>query len=296
METIFLILGTCGLAAVFPILYRSRDEIRRTSLRTAWTWMVPAVLMLAMVWGTTVLTSIVEGGVADRLWYLCSVLMLCPPIAVLGARRPGLQAWNWFVLVPLVLVLGFPAMALRGSGSWTDSLQMELPAAIGFGLVLVMGAGNYCGTRFTLSAGLSVIALILTVGSVTSSISELFPSTLSCRIWGTICLSAAFITAACRSKRSFPTTYRMNQIWIDFRDDFGIVWSRRIMDRINRIADEEHWPVRLDLHGFLALDGTAEAELSQQAIERVEQVLRWHLRRFVEPEWIDRRLKTAWPC
>ena len=258
--------------------------------------MVPAVLMWTTVWGTTVLTSLVEAGVADRLWYLCSVLMLCPPIAVLGARKPGVQAWNWFVLVPLVLVIGFPAMALRGSSSLTAPLQIELPAAIGFGLVLVMGAGNYFGTRFTLAAGLSVFSLLLIVGSLTSSVSENFPSTLNSRIWGTLSLSAAFITAACRAKRTFSRTHRMNQIWIDFRDDFGIVWSKRIMDRINRIANEEHWPVRLDLDGFLAVDSTAEAEVSLQVDKRVEQVLRWHLRRFVEPEWIDSRLKTAWPC
>jgi len=259
--------------------------------------MVPAVLMWTTVWVTTVLTSIVEEEVADRLWYLCSVLMLCPPIAVLGARKPGLQAWNWFVLVPLVLVFGFPAMALRGSSSLTAPLQIELPAAIGFGLVLVMGAGNYVGTRFTPAAGLLVLALLLIVGSLTSSVSEFFPSTVTSRIWGTLCLSVAFITAACRAKRTLPTTnsttLRMNQIWIDFRDNFGIVWSRRIMDRINRIAEEEHWPVRLDLHGFLALAGTAEAEVSLQVNARVEQVLRWQLRRLVEPEWIDRRLKTA---
>jgi hypothetical protein len=257
--------------------------------------MVPAVFLWTTVWGTTVLTPFVEGGVADRLWYLCSVLMLCPPIAVLGARKPGLQAWNWFVLVPLVLVLGFPALALRGSGSWTAPLQIEIPAAIGFGLVLVMGAGNYFGTRFTLAAGLSVLALILTVGSVTSSVSELFPSTVNCRIGGTICLSAAFITAASRAKRTLPISHPMNHIWIDFRDEFGIVWSKRIMDHINRIADEEHWPVRLDLQGFLPLDETAEAEDSIQANQRVEKKLRWHLRRFVEPEWIERRLKSASP-
>ena len=66
------------------------------------------------------------------------------------------------------------------------------------------------------------------------------------------------------------------------------------MDRINRTADEEHWPVRLELHGFVPLDEIAEVSL--QANERVEQVLRWHLKRFVEPEWIDRRLETASPC
>ena len=158
-----------------------------------------------------------------------------------------------------------------------------------------MGAGNYFGTRFTLAAGLSALSLLLIVGSMTSSVSEFFPSTLNSRFGGTICLSAAFLTAACRSKRTLPTAHPMNQIWIDFRNDFGIVWSRRIMDRINRIANEEHWPVRLDLHGFLPTDANMETEVSLQANERVEQVLRWHLRRFVEPEWIDSRLESALP-
>jgi hypothetical protein len=44
-----------------------------------------------------------------------------------------------------------------------------------------------------------------------------------------------------------------------------------------------------------AFDETVETEVSLKANERVEQVLRWHLRRFVDPEWIDRRLKTVSP-
>ncbi|MEZ6148255.1 MAG: hypothetical protein R3B91_23050 [Planctomycetaceae bacterium] len=47
-------------------------------------------------------------GVDDLMWYSVALLSLCPPIAVLGARRPGAAAWTWFVILPMLAVLGWP--------------------------------------------------------------------------------------------------------------------------------------------------------------------------------------------
>lgn len=287
------ILGTCGLAAAFAALFRGRREIFRTTLGTAWVWQVLAVLLWSTSWGTTILTSATTPGLADRLWYLSAVMMLCPLVAVLGARKPGNQAWNWFVIAPLVLVLNFPSFSLHGFGALSSTFEIEAPVAIGYGLVLVMGAGNYFGTRFTLSTVLLTVALILCVGPVTAPLAELFPSKLTCRLWATLSLSAAFLNAARQASCGISTETPFDQVWIDFRDFLGIVWSKRMLDRINHTAREEQWPVRLELYGFIPTDEKADLPLSPKTSKQIERTLRRYLKRFVEPDWIDRRLNST---
>ncbi len=105
---------------------------------------------------------------------------------------------------------------------------------------------------------------------------------------------------------------RFDKLWFDFFDTFGIVWGRRIQDRVNFIATREGWPARLELDGFVWSDDlkpavpdgtTVSANLQELQINgqqkysdnreiesRIEYTFRWLLRRFVDPAWIDERL------
>ena len=113
------------------------------------------------------------------------------------------------------------------------------------------------------------------------------------------------------SKRQIAAT-RFDRLWFDFFDLFGIVWGRRIQDRVNDIANLEQLPARLELDGFVwpqastksnlpvARDGevsltnqpmSIQQERDRAAVEaRIEHILRWLLRRFVDASWIDSRL------
>jgi len=112
-----------------------------------------------------------------------------------------------------------------------------------------------------------------------------------------------------RSAARPPADNRFDQLWFDFFDTFGIVWGRRIQDRINYLSDKETWGTRLDLEGFTRKDITIslgelrsrqpEFRASQSSgIEgcapevesRMEHTFRWLLRRFVNSSWIDDRL------
>ena len=80
----------------------------------------------------------------------------------------------------------------------------------------------------------------------------------------------------------------------DFRDLFGVVWARRILDRVNNVACQEGWPVRLHFDGLASADDPSKpVELTPEQSARIESVLRWLLRRFVDPEWIDERMAEA---
>ena len=226
---------------------------------------------------------------ADQLWYAVAIIMLCPGIAVLGARRPGSRVWSWFVVLPMLLVLGWPALMMWGRGFQISPLYLERPAVICYMLVLVMGSGNYWGTRLTGASMLLVFALVLLIANSSDLFPSMFPGPKMGRIGATLCISAAFAIASRQMRRPLLVASPLDRLWLEFRDSFGIVWARRIQDRMNQTAQSENWPVRLQMHGFVSTLGD-NCENPEPA-DRIEHAFRWQLRRFVDPEWIDQRLE-----
>jgi hypothetical protein len=230
---------------------------------------------------------------ADALWYFAAVLALTPPIAVLGARRPTSRVWTWFVLVPLVLVFTWPLLpALRGPAG-RSAFSIEAPVVVGYALVLVMGAGNYLGLRFSPSALLWMAGLLLVVLPLCPATAGWVPAAQTGRICGSLCLFAAgWIAdrqvAAGGTNRSVPS---LTRVWEDFRDRFGIVWARRVQERFNDEARRKGLSVRLGIHGFENAAGDAPASvLDEPSRAAAEAALRWLLQKFVDPGWIDARL------
>ncbi|MGH7129485.1 MAG: hypothetical protein ACREIV_13025, partial [Planctomycetaceae bacterium] len=188
-----------------------------------------------------------------------------------------------FVLLPLVLVLSWPALAAWGDGIPGERLSLQTPVVVGFGFVLLMGAGNYAGTRFTLPAFLYAAALLMLVVPFAEA-SDISSSPIPSRGSATLTLSAAAVSAwLCRRKGAAATRHPFDRLWTDFRDAFGMVWARRLQDRINAAAEKEQWPVRLGMDGF-------HGETGPGPPDRIAHTLRWLLRRFVDERWIDERL------
>jgi hypothetical protein len=244
-----------------------------------------AATLWTLTWTFDHLLGLLSRSVADHLWYAAAVVALCPAIAVLGSRRPGIRVWTGFILVPLLFALGWPVMTLWVQGSEVRGLQLETPQVVGYLLVLVMGAGNYFGTRHTFSGMSYFAANTLLVLSSSSAC----PVWLSDRWWSRLgamgCMALAVVTAGRTALQSTSGLDRFDRLWLDFFDQFGVVWGRRIQDRVNFVAAKEGWPARLELHGIVwnsASDPSTEA--------RIEHTFRWLLRRFVDPEWIDARL------
>jgi hypothetical protein len=169
-----------------------------------------------------------------------------------------------------------------------------------------MGAGNYLGTRFALPALLSAAAILLVPVSMSSL--HWFPESFPAGAAATLLLGIAVWMAAIAMRKAArrggnlspsPTpmgegrvraTSPFDRLWNDFRDLYGIVWARRVMDRINDAAVHDGWPVRLHLHGFTGLDPAHPPSLAPDQLQQIERTLRWLLRRFVDPEWIDERI------
>ena len=213
----------------------------------------------------------------------------------------------------MILALCWPILALRLQGSEFHRLHLETPQLVAFILVLVMGVGNYCGTRYTLSALMYGVATLAIVISGSRIAENWFADRAWLRSSATAGMAIAIFLTKTSPRPVGPS--RFDTLWFDFFDSFGIVWGRRIQDRVNFIAIKEHWPCRLELDGFVTLDARHEVTRSKNEMtarpsnlnpdepaivsdlskldRRREQTFRWLLRRFVDPAWIDRRLESS---
>lgn len=281
---------------------RVRTLVRNTSLISAWIWSAVSLV----VWLLTVTMSVagtlqVAGTPAllRVLSYSSVVVLLAPFVAILGARRPRTGAWNWFVVLPMLLVLHWPVVT-TATGSGLTGFELPAPMMMGCVLVLTMGLGNSFGTRFTLPAVLMAAGMLWLLKTITFNTRGDDPEELRIVVSDALhvagaCYGLAALVFLIRNPRgdcSIPTDAaaaidRLNQMWLDFQNVFGIVWAKRVMDRLNQFSQRERWPLRLELYGFEAKSEPPENPATEAAmLDRV----RWVMRLFVDPEWLDERL------
>ena len=288
VETALRIVGSAGIVTVLAVLIRARAAIRHTTLIHAWNWSLAGVL----AWSLAGMISWAGAGgptAQSRIWYAAAVLMVCPLIAVLGAKRPGSRVWTWFVLCPLLIVLGWPLLLPSASGFFQGDFQLETPAVVGYLLVLVMGVGNYLATRFAIPALLLFASLLLLIIPLSTSGTSWFPPVGQSSVWATLCLAAAGGLSVWISSRGLSALQGVDRVWTDYRHWFGIVWAKRIQERVNHTARKEQWPARLELDGLVWSSPHLDPDLKRATEAKIEQTLRWLLRRFVDAEWLDVR-------
>ena len=262
-------------------------------LTPALNWAVAGGLLLELSLLMSFPTFSIPQTWQDQIWYWTAVLLCCPLISILGSRRPTSRVWNTFIILPLIAVLSWPAVTVLTRFPELHPLDVQLPVLMGFALVIIMGVGNFLGTRY----GVSVFLLAVSQGLILWTVSNFFTSSQisvsTIRRIAALLLCISTTLGFWQSMRPTADESRFDRLWFDFRDVFGIVWSIRIQDRINATADKEQWTVRLGPEGFNWDKNTTE-DKRRQSESRLVHTLYWHLRRFVENEWIEERLGT--PC
>ncbi len=297
-EVILSTIASIGLLGLLVQVWRARTAIRGTTLVGAWVWSLIAVAMWLLAQIATTISQTPE-PVLDLMWYATAVLTVCPFVAVLGARNPGGKSWTWFVVLPLVLVLSWPA--------WPTMLDLETrlvltgPVVLGFLVVMLMGAGSYVGTRFTVL----VIAIVGGVGSLL-----LWPDSEFRTDTAALIVVAGFITSIKSTpaysrretyrlqldeegKQEFvPTTCdeRYGRLWCEFRDYYGLVWAIRVVDRLNQLFARDKLPVRLQMDGLIWNETPSDEADKSFVYQKADKSIFWILGRFVDRDWINARI------
>jgi hypothetical protein len=253
--------------------------IRGTTLTTAvcWAWAAAAAFAGSL---TSAVFAHFPESLAQQSFFWTGIVALCPLIAVLGAQRPGVRVWNSFILVPLMFVLGWPALTVWFGGYPLAPLQIETPTAVGIAIVALMGLGNYLLIpRWTLSAlfyGAAIAFIVLPL----TTFGDIDPR-WHLAAYPSLGLSALAGWLTSRKPQTHPDP--LDQMWSDFRDRFGLVWAVRIKERVNATAQKERWCWVLEMQGFRKVD--VEGALSElETRTRADHTLRWLLRRFVDEQ------------
>lgn len=285
------------LAGSLLLYWRSWRSIRGTTLESAWRWGWSAWVLWAIAWCCEFLPRRLPPGLLDQMWYATALLVLAALISVLGAKRPGSRVWTWFVTVPMLLVLGWPALYAWFKGWPPQPLRLMSPALCAYAVVCVMGLGNYVGTRFLFSAFWMGVALAWLVMPYSGWVPDIMPSPTDCRMRATLCAGFAVIwPAVLAASGKFLAPW--DRVWVDFVNSFGIVWGRRLQDRFNDTARQSKWGVKLDLYGLTWDEASQPATAGERTTPprwtpEMTQTLCWLLRRFVDQQWLERRVGTT---
>ncbi len=279
-----------------------RANVRNTSAVSAANWAVLAVFVFLLCCAVSCFGVLSIRG-TSALQYAAAVMLLTPVIDILGARRPGHNAWPWFVVLPMIAVLQWPVASQLAAGNAALPVEVPIPTFCGYLLVVVMGCGNYFGTSNTTAS------LLMSVGCVLVALPATEWASFSSS-WYVSGASVALALAALSIPRklSDPPAREDNDrlhlhLWADFRDIYGMVWAKRVMDRVNQFASREKWLVYLTLDGFQPIQAQQaqplqiEEEMRPSTATSVDDrplvVLCWVLRRFVDHEFLLRYLPES---
>ena len=258
-----------------------RAALRGLTARSSTGWAATSCTVAMAAVGMRLLP--IPAGITSGIHSIAAALLLTPLVDVLGARHPGNRVWPWFVIVPMLLMLLWPTISHLFSESVDTPVAISLPATGGFLLVLVMGTGNHFGTANHSACLAGAVGILLFTLPVTEWCA--WPGDSYC-LASSISLAIAALLIEGRL-RSTGDSAGHQRLWVDFRDIYGIVWARRVMDRINQFADREQWNIVMTLDGFRT---RKESVHVTDISERPEEILRWVLRRFADDEFLDRYL------
>jgi hypothetical protein len=229
------------LTGSYP-LWRAWRANRATTLRQAVVW-------AGLAWAAWVLSAATRAAFPNEdatLWrYLPPCVTGCAAVAVLGARRPGVRAWN-FVVLGLLAMLLLPVFTALG-----ELRDLELPPLLFLSAALAVGLINYLPTPLAATA----IPVAAACAAEVVVLGRWAPGGLWEAVFLAFLAVGPWAGLAARRRRGAGTDF--DRAWRAFRDRYGLVWGLRVCDQFNRAARHAGWPVSLRWGGLRTPPGSA---------------------------------------
>jgi hypothetical protein len=234
MTILYAVLWFAGLCRFLAALHSNRS----TSLRYAAGWAATAWI----TWGWVLLDRDIEQTGLEPFRYLALCVTAAAGVAVLGARRPQLFAWNFVVLgLLVVMVLPLVVSLLIGTHRVDGMWVFFLSATLAVGLL------NYLPTRAAPAVLLAALAVAAEMTSLFAPDSLPDPNLVS--LFHLLILAVPWAVWACwRGERRGRSEF--DRVWLDFRDRLGLFWAQRVREQFNRAAANAGWPVFLSWRGL----------------------------------------------
>lgn len=284
MEVASAAMACAALVVGLAMLLSRRAAVQQTTLTGAWWWALAAlsgwagVELAAAVFGP-------EGSIVQPLEFAAMALSCCPVVALLGAKRPQHAAWN-FVVLSLWAIVALPAaenfFLHRGQ-------QVALGEARGWFLwiLILLGPINFLPTRYWLASILFTTGQLVAFGAYLPLIRQ--PLVGDSGTVG-LFLAATAMADAWFASRPATKAEKLDRLWLDFRDTFGLLWALRVQERVNAASRQYGWGVELGWSGFCSGSSHEGQGVVDSSMEPAVQTnLKGLLRRFVSNQWIEDR-------
>ena len=288
---------TALTASIVSILVavRIRAKLAAWTVFQSWNWMIAALFTLACHALVSLPAANAPIAVRSAATYLAATMLLTPLVTTLGARRPGIAPWHWFVVLPMVAVLQWPALIQFTAGNLQAPVELSGPASMGVIVVLVMSAGTMLGTHATgfallYSMGILLLLAPVTMENISNSSMDAGGAILVCA--ALLLAKRNLVDASKRLESAMTTAERVASLWDLFGSLYGIAWVRRVQDRINQFAPAEKWTVRLTAKGFERPDGISPGD---EELQQPVNAFIWVLARFADNSWLNSALNPQIP-
>ena len=194
------------------------------------------------------------------------------------------RALDRSLALPAITALTFAHTNLQLGGVWTSLLF----------ILIVLPIGNYLSTRYFFPAVLAASAQVFFfvdcdavslwgAAGVVTEYSVVSPATTGLFLALVSTLMAGYITSHRRCRGT-----QIADVWHEFSQLYGILWSRRVADRAERLLEQSGIAIGLGRAGFYARmnDGEQQPIAADTLPPEVEATLNHLLRRFVTQNWI----------